>query len=278
MSQLADLENAIVALLAAIQVGGQDVFATVQGTSNADDAALAAELRRQRKPAAVVALDGRRAAAGDDPVPESPRFTIAIAEESLRGSGEARLGGTGVSGGFDLLERVTLALQDATIVTDYQLVFVDERPLAADDRVVMYGQRYEARRLAETSAPTFDGQAIGGTDSVVRVLVGSLRRSTVRFGFAGIDGIFRHDLGGRGRDIVWRGQLRAASNAALNTIEQTLEGYVSDPRAFTLVDSWGRTYTDCALDGFERRGARRNDSVTGQALQDFELTFEQLNL
>ncbi len=173
---------------------------------------------------------------------------------------------------------MTLALQDATIVTDYQLVFVDERPLAADDRGVMYVQRYDARRLAETSATTFDGQAIGGADSVVRVLIRSPRRSTVSFGFAGIDGIFRHDLGGRGRGIVWRGQLRAASNAALNTIEQTLEGYVSDPRAFTLVDSWGRTHTDCVLDEFERQGARRNDSVTGQALQDFELTFEQLSL
>lgn len=277
MSQLETLENAIVTLISAIQVGGQDVFAVVAGTSHAKGEGLTAALRRERKPAALVGYEGRRPAAGDEPVPEAPRFFVAVAEESLRGAGEARVGGTGVAGGFDLLDRLTQALQDATVATDYRLAFVDEAVLAADDRTVLYRQRYDARRISELTAPTFDGQTICGSDSIVNVIVGSPRRSVVRFGFPGIDGAFRHDLGGRGRPIVWRGQLRAASDAALNTIEQTIEGFAADPRAFSLVDAWGRTFGDCVLDTFTRRDRRREDSVTGDSLQDFTLEFEQLS-
>ncbi len=275
MSQLETIEDAIVGAIAAIEVGGQDLFAVVRGTSSIERNAVMAEVRRERKPAALVAYDGRRTGAGDLPAAESPRCLVFAADESLRTGGEARVGGTGVAGGFDLLERLTLALEDATLAGEYRLVLTDESPLATDGRIVVYRQRYEAQRPAESAAPTFDGQALCGDSSVVNVIAGSPRRSVVTFGFPGIDTVFRHDLGSRGRAIVWRGQLRANDDAALNTIEQTIEAYVADPRLFDMVDAWGRTCGDCVLDAFERRGPRRKDAVTGRVRQDFELRFEQ---
>jgi hypothetical protein len=278
MSQLESIEDAVVSLISSIQSGGQDVFAVVRGTSRFERSAVIAELRRERTPAALVGFDGRRGASGEPPVPEPPRLAVYAADVGWRDGGEARVGGTGVAGGFDLLDRLTTALQDAVVVTNYRLVFIDESPFASDDRIVIHRQRYEARRQSELGAPTFDGQTLCGGSSVVNVIVGSPRRSVVAFGFPGIDRVFRHDLGGRGRPIAWRGQLRAASDAALNAIEQTIEAFVADPRSFDLTDAWGRTFTGCVLDAFERRGPRREDSVGGQSLQDFELRFEQIDV
>ena len=278
MSQLKSIEDAVVSLISAIQSGGQDVFSVVRGTSNTERSAVVAELRRERKPVALVGFEGRRPASGDPAVPESPRLAVFAADASLRDGGEARVGGTGVAGGFDLLDRLTTALQDAIVVTDYRLVFIDETPIAGNDRIVVYRQRYEAQRQSELSSPTFDGQTIAGSSSIVQVIAGSPRRSVVAFGFPGIDRVFRHDLGSRGRPILWRGQLRSSSDAALNTLEQTIEAYVADPRSFDLVDAWGRSFSGCVLDTFDRRGPRREDSVSGQSLQDFELRFEQLDV
>ncbi|MEE9212873.1 MAG: hypothetical protein V3U29_09485, partial [Phycisphaeraceae bacterium] len=126
-----------------------------------------------------------------------------------------------------------------------------------------------------TTAPTFGGSVICGNDSIVRVLVGDLLMETDRFAFPGIDGEFQHALGLQGRPITWSGQLRAATDGALTTLETTIEDLLVAGQPADIVDGFGRTFEDCALVRLLREGQRRKHSISGAALQDFELHFAQ---
>jgi len=277
MSELGDLENAIVASVAAIEDGGEPLFATVKAASGRKDELLAAAIRRERQPAAYVVFAGRMAATDGAALVGDPRFSLIVAAESLRGGSEPRLGGEDATGAFTLLDKLAVALQARVVLTDRRLVLVDEGVVATDERSYVARQRYQVRRVAQSSPPTFDGQAICGSQSLVEVLLGPLRADAEVFSFPGVDGLFRRHLGVRSRQIVWRGQLRASSDAELNGLEANLEALVAAPEAATMVDPWGRTLSDCVVDGFERRGPRRKDHYTGLVTQDFELVFVQLN-
>ncbi len=277
MSELGDLENAIVATVSAIQEGGNDLFATVKGFSGPGGDAIAAAIRAELKPAAYVAFAGRRATRGEAWLVGDPRFSVIVAQEGLRGGSEPRLGSSSVTGGLDLLNKLAIALQNAILLTDRKLLLIDEGVLAADDRTYIARQQYDVLRVSQASQPTFNGQTVCGADSIVHVVIRAARADMTEFAFPGINGVFRHHLGLRGRQITWRGQLRADDDAGLNAIEASLESLAADPAAHSMVDPWGRTHTDCVLDSFERNGARNKDHYTGQATQDFELVFTQLS-
>jgi hypothetical protein len=119
---------------------------------------------------------------------------------------------------------------------------------------------------------------ICGSVSEVAVVPGAVAREVVEFAFAGIDGVYRHDLGARGRPIVWQGQLRGSDEAELNAIESELEGYAVDPREYRMVDGAGRTFEYCVLERFERTGPRRVEPVSAWATQGFRLVFQQLDV
>ena len=130
-------------------------------------------------------------------------------------------------------------------------------------------------KLATTTAPTFGGSAIAGSSSVVRVVVGDSEMDGQEFSFPGIDGEFRQALGLSSRPITWSGQLRAASDSALTTTETTIEGLIAASQPADIIDGFGRTFKDCALSRFVRKGEQRKHTINGQALQDFELHFIQ---
>ena len=275
MSELGDIESAVIGLIQAIQVSSADLFAEVKGFSNTAARDVVAGLRRELKPAAYVVYDGR--APGDAfSVPAEPKLSVFTIVESLRGGDEPRAGSALQSGGFDVLGELFTALAGSTIVTDRQLAFVDERLTAANDTSVIYEQRYSVLKLATTTAPTFGGSAICGSSSIVRVTIGDTQMEAQRFSFPGIDGEFQHALGLQGRPIVWSGQLRAASDSALSTIETTIEGLLAGSQPADIVDGFGRTFADCVLNRFVRKGPRRKHTIDGQALQDFELHFAQV--
>ncbi|MCP4590801.1 MAG: DUF1834 family protein [bacterium] len=278
MSQLGDVATSVVGMLSALQVGAGEAFATVGVCQLGDRKAAAASLARQRQPAAYVLYDGleRRAAGGA--VPGAALLAVIVAAENLRGGSAALTGEPESVGVLDLLEDVSAVLDGAVIPPDHRLVLRDERQLASDERAVVFEQRYLAERLAELGSPTFDGVAIAGSASMVTVQLHSLESAAIEFGFPGIDGVYRHHLGMRSRRISWTGCLVADDDAGLNALEAELERLVVAGVAAEVVDAWGRTFSECVLDRFERQGRRRRHSATGAAVQQFELTFSQLSI
>ncbi len=278
MSELGDVTAAVVGLLSALQREGHDLFATVGIYQAAERKAAVAALSRQRKPAAFVLYDGRGSRTHQDTVPAAATVTILLAVENLRGGAAALTGDASCAGVWEGLERVAAALDGATLAGDYRLLMHEERQAAGDERTVVFEQRYRVERLAELSIPTFGGAAITGSDSIVTVEIGGIAVESVKFGFPGIDGVYRHHAGTRGRTIRWQGQLVAEDDAALNEVEGELERLAVAQVPATMVDAWGRSYPECVLDVFERQGARRRHPVTGAAVQGFELTFTQLRV
>jgi hypothetical protein len=122
----------------------------------------------------------------------------------------------------------------------------------------------------------FNGEALAGTNSDVDVLIGELTRAGSVFAFPGVSGVFERSLGTRERPITWRGELRAAADSELNSMEAAIEARVREARVGSVADPWGRTFDSCVPRSFERLGPRRVDLLTGEALQEFELRFAQL--
>lgn len=277
MSELGDLESAVVSLIAGITSGGSPAFQSVEGFSDGDRRAGVAQVRRRLAPAALVVFGGRVRSDVAESVVGVPKLTVLIAAANLRGGDDPRSGDGTALGGFDLLALVMTALDGTIVDTDRRLSALDEQVVAADETSVVYEQLYLVDRITELSSPTFNGQVLAGSDSLVNVIVGELSADTVAFAFPGIDGVFRHHLGTRGRPIRWRGQLRASDDSGLSTIESTIEAMVANPNSFDMVDSWSRTFADCTADRFVRTGPRRRHPVSGYALQPFEIHFTQLN-
>jgi hypothetical protein len=272
MSSWETIEQAVITALDDLSL-----LETVAGRSTQDRKLLTAAMARERMPAAYVMVTGR---AGSDKAyhrPGAPAIDVWLAARSHRHDDEARIGADDVTGIFELAEPAASALQDLTIGTNQSLLLIDERAIGGEDGLYIWQQRYEVRCRAETTAPTFGGVPLTGTESVVQVELGELQRASSCFSFPGIDGVFEHSLGVRERPIVWSGQLRAASDSALNFIESAIENEVRSGEAKSLVDAWGRTHDACTARTFRRRGPRQRDALSGEALQDFELTFVQLN-
>jgi len=277
VSELGDLEAAVMGLISAIQSGGAPAFRSVVGFADADRRRTVARISGLAAPAAVVIYTGRVRTSMPGSVIGLPKVTVLLRAQNLRGRAAVRSGDTTALGAFDVLSLATATLDGAIVQTDRRLVALDEQTLTADETHVVYEQRYLVDRVAEATQPTFDGVVLAGANSAVNVVVGDATAETVSFAFPGIDGVFRHHLGMRDRAIGWTGQLRDVDDAALNTTEAAIEAAVANPGAFDMVDAWSRTFSDCTLDRFVRRGPRSRHPVTGEALQSFELQFTQLN-
>jgi len=269
MSQLGDLENAIRSAIEAIELEASAVFADVAGWAGRFDRSAVDLIRRLRKPAALVGFVEHRSGDGQ-------RWAVAVAGTGLRGGDEARTGSDDVTGIFQLLALVRASLDGPALGSGDRLTLLEEKLLDVDERVVICQQLYRAERACQQ--PQYDGKVICGEASCVQVTVGPIEKDAVEFSFAGIDGVYRHELGLRGRSIEWQGELRAADAAALGTIESSLEDYLADPNPYDLIDGSGQTFSHCVLDGFERRGPRHVDAVTLQVRQAFRLVFRQLDV
>ncbi len=132
MSELGDIESAVIGLIQAIQVSSVDLFAEVKGFSNTAPRDVVAGLRRELKPASYVVYDGR-ASSDAFGVPAEPKLSVFAIVASLRGGDEPRVGSGLQSGGFDILGELFTALAGSTIVTDRRLAFIDERLFASND-------------------------------------------------------------------------------------------------------------------------------------------------
>ena len=96
-----------------------------------------------------------------------------------------------------------------------------------------------------------DGGALhpNNARSTVNVTHGDTQIAIVDFAMAGVDGVFRHDLGSRGRTITWRLDLRARTleylyqiEAAVETRKRTGEG--------VLVSTTGRVFRRVVIERY----------------------------
>jgi hypothetical protein len=276
ISELADLESAIGTLLGAIVKDASPLFASVQAMAVVDRKSALAVAVDLPAPATLFGFDGRDKSAVGIAVPGSPRLLVYVVASNLRSADGARLGDVDGVGAYELANETLAALDGAVVAGGRRIVAIDDRVVLANERTIVFEQRWSVETLADVAAPMFDGQVIAGADSLVSTQVGSLKSRSVAFGFPGIDGEFRHALGNEARTIRWAGQLRADTHDGVSAIESGIENLLGSGGVAVLSDSVGRTFERCALDSFNRRGERYVHPLTGQVVQNFELDFVQL--
>ena len=276
MSDWATIESEVVNVLAELAAGQEKLLATVAARTARDRKVLVEAIRSERLPAAYAVITGRSSGDRDAALAGRVQFSVLIATRSLRADDEARVDGQGVVGAWTIARQVAGGLHDQVVADTWLLSLMDERPAGGESGTIVWEQRYEAIRTAAATAPTFDGVAFAGTSSKICVEVGELKRASELFAFPGVDGVFERFGGVRDRPIWWRGQLRAASDAALNAIEAGIEAQIRAGRAATMADAWGRSFAECVVRAYRRRGPRVRDELSGAVVQEAEIELAQL--
>lgn len=120
---------------------------------------------------------------------------------------------------------------------------------------------------------TLDGQVLFD-EQLLEIEVGSLQRAIKERAAAGLDGVVSIDLGGRGRGLKQKGQLRAVS---LQQLQQRIEqiSLLMDGKAHTLVTNEGRVFENMRIDKF--RVTERNESGGGIVV-GYEIEYTQLKV
>lgn len=276
MSRLGDLENALVSRVAASTSGGSPVFATVHGASGGFRPALREALSRERMPAAYVAFVEEPTSPETKPSVRGARFCVLVAATALRVGTEPRQDAAGSLGAFTLLDKVRAQLDDYQPATGLRAVNIHERFVEADERTAVYELLYRLWPIVEAPLK-FNGLLLAGSSSRMALEVGPLAVAHASFTFSSPDGDYRMPMMLKTRPLVWRGQLRAASNGSLNTIETNISSVLLSQTRAAIDDGTGRTFGGCVLDKFVRDGPRRTEDNGAVIAQDAELHFLQAN-
>jgi hypothetical protein len=109
-------------------------------------------------------------------------------------------------------------------------------------------------------------------DEPVIIEAESLRRQSIERSAAGLDGVVSIDLGGRGRKIRQKGELRARSKTELNSRVEAISALM-DGDAHTLANSQGETFENLRIDSV----GVKNERVSGSGVvADYEIIYTQL--
>jgi len=276
MSQLSDLENALVSRLVAAELGGSPLFQTVRGISGGYRPSVREALRRERMPAACIAFIDEPTAPEVKASVRGARFVVLVAERVLRVESDPRHGDAMSLGAFTLLAQVRQELDDYEPLTDLRVVNLHQKFIEADDRVAVYQLLYRIWPVFE-EALLFGGDAIAGSDSRMSLEVGSIEMEEVDFRFPGINGGYRRAAGVMPREIVWRGRIRGQHDAAVNAIEADIEAAIMAQTVDDITSGSSRTFTGCMVERYVQVGPRRLDGDGQTVCQDAELRFSQLN-
>jgi len=276
MSRLGNLENALVSRVAAAMSGGSPVFATVMGASGGYRPALREALKRERMPAAYVAFVEEPTAPETKTGVRGAKFCVMVAAASLRVGTQPRQDTTGTLGAFTLLDKVRTQLDDYVPATGLRAVIVQEKFLEADERTAIYEVLYRLWPVIEAPL-TFNGLMLAGSSSRMALEVGPLAVAHAGLAVADSDGKYTLLMMLKTRTLIWRGQLRAASNGSLNAIETNISNVLMNQTNAAIEDGTGRTFGGCVLDQFVRDGPRRTENDGAVVVQDAELHFLQYN-
>jgi hypothetical protein len=118
---------------------------------------------------------------------------------------------------------------------------------------------------------SLDGIVLFG-EGESQIEVGSSTREHIERSAAGLDGVVSIDLGGRGRKIRQKGELRARSKTELNSRVEALSALM-DGGTHTLVGSQGQTLENLRIDSVNME----NERVSGSGVvADYEIIYTQL--
>lgn len=275
MAALGEYENKIVDRLSQVTIGGDNAFEVVRSVSGGWRPAIRDALRRERMPAAYVAFIEEPTAPEVRAAVRGAKFSILVAERTLRSRTDPRHSFPQSTGAYELLAAARSVLDDYVPTGGLLLQLLRVKFVDADDRVAVYELLYRLWPVVfDSDAPRFDGEAIAGGDSRMTLDVRSIEVSAVEFSFPGIAGVYRHALGTGNRPIVWRGQLRATDDAAMNAMETDIETRLLRQTPGEITDSHDRSFKQCLLDRYVRTAERRDED--GTIVQDAELHFLQL--
>ncbi len=118
---------------------------------------------------------------------------------------------------------------------------------------------------------SLDGVMLFG-DGETEIEVGSFAREYVERAAVGLDGVMSIDLGGRGRKIRQKGEIRARSRAELHGKVGEISSFV-DGDTHTLVASQGDTFENVRVDSVNVKNERASGSGV---VADYEVIYSQL--
>ena len=109
-------------------------------------------------------------------------------------------------------------------------------------------------------------------DEPIVVEADSVSRESIERSAAGLDGVLSIDLGGRGRKIRQKGEIRARSKAELDNKAGAISAFV-DGDTHTLVGSRAETFENIRVDSVNLK----NERVSGAGMvADYEVVYTQL--
>jgi hypothetical protein len=160
MSEIGDLETAVLGRLAALDHGGRPVFAELAGHSGPLATRAAAAIRRHRTPAGLMVYTGRGVPVGTASV-GMLEFSVLLHVRHCGGDRAVRWGDGAWMGSFELLDRVTETLNRAVVLVNRRLRLRGERLVLAEDGSVVYEQHY---RVEPFGTPIVEPQSVPGTN------------------------------------------------------------------------------------------------------------------
>lgn len=109
-------------------------------------------------------------------------------------------------------------------------------------------------------------------DETVTIEAESIRRESIERSAPGLDGVVSIDLGGRGRKIRQKGELRARSKTELDDRIAIISAFM-DGKTHTMVAEEGKAYEDVRLDSV----SVKNERASGAGIvADYEVVYMQL--
>ena len=120
---------------------------------------------------------------------------------------------------------------------------------------------------------TLDGQVVFD-EQLLEIDVGSSERELKERAVSGLDGVASIDLGGRGRKIKQKGQLRAVSSQQMQErIEQISS--LMDGKEHILRTNEGKVFENMRMDKFEVRERKKSG---GGVVISYEIDYTQLKV
>lgn len=275
MSRLADLENQLVSRLATATLSNSPLFVTVQGVSGGYRPAIREALQRERMPTAMVAFIEETINPETKQSSRGAKFVVLLAARSLRMESNPRHGDDDAIGAMTLLEQARQELDGFEPTTGYRLVGLHEKFIEANDRIAVYELAYRVSPIIEAPLE-FGGTPLAGAESRLTLELGVLEMAQPAFGLEARRPGFQELSGLAPREIMWQGQLRAASHAALNTIENNIKSELAMQKPNSITDGTGRVFANTILEQLTHKGPRQETENGETITQEVELQFLQL--
>jgi hypothetical protein len=105
-----------------------------------------------------------------------------------------------------------------------------------------------------------------------QIEVDSFGRESIERSAAGLDGVVSIDMGGRGRKIRQKGEIRARSKADLDSKVEAISAFI-DGDTHTLVGSQGERFENVRVDSVSVKNERASGSGV---VADYEVVYMQL--